>query len=93
MFSYLSLILFGTLHSDGYLSFSPLSFASLLFSAIWEASSDNHFTFLHFFYLGMVLITASCTIAKVHIEILHTKLHREIERINGHFRKMNNADL
>ena len=44
-----------------YLSFSPLPLASLLFSAICEASSDNHFVFLHFFFLGMVLITASCT--------------------------------
>ena len=29
-----------------YLSFSPLPFASLLFSAICKASSDNHFVFL-----------------------------------------------
>ena len=28
-----------------YLSFSPFPFTSLLFSAICEASSDNHFTF------------------------------------------------
>ena len=32
-----------------YLSFSPLSFTSLLFSAICKASSDSHFAFLHFF--------------------------------------------
>ena len=44
-----------------YLSFSPSPLASLLFSAICKASSDNHFSFLHFFFLGMVLITASCT--------------------------------
>ena len=41
-----------------YLSFSLLPFTSLLFSAICKASSDNHFAFLHFFFLG---ITASCT--------------------------------
>ena len=29
-----------------YLSFSPLPFVSLLFTAIWKASSDNHFAFL-----------------------------------------------
>ena len=46
-----------------YLSFSPLPLASLLFSAICKASSDNHFAFLHFFFLGMVLITASCTMS------------------------------
>ena len=45
-----------------YLSLSPLPFASLLFSAIFKASSDNHFAFLHFFFLGMVLVTASCTV-------------------------------
>ena len=32
-----------------YLSFSPLLFASLLFTAICKASSDSHFAFLHFF--------------------------------------------
>ena len=37
-----------------YLSFSPLLFTSLLFSAICKASSDNYFAFLHFFFLGMV---------------------------------------
>ena len=52
--SYLSLLFFGTLHSNGYIfSFSPLPFASLLFSAICKAYSDNHFAFLHFFFFGM----------------------------------------
>ena len=46
-----------------YLSFSPLPLASLLFSALCKASSDNHFGFLHFFFLGMVLITAFCTMS------------------------------
>ena len=35
------------------------AFSFFLFSAICKASSDNHFAFLHFFSLGMVLITAS----------------------------------
>ena len=39
-----------------YHSFSPLPLASLLFSAICKASSENHFAFLHSFFLGMVLI-------------------------------------
>ena len=39
-----------------YLSFSPLLFASLLFTAICKASPDSHFAFLHFFSMGMVLI-------------------------------------
>ena len=50
-----------------YLSVSPLSLASLLFSAIRKASSDNHFAFLHFFFLGIVLITTSCTISQTFI--------------------------
>ena len=40
--------------------FSPL-FTSLLSSAICKASSDNHCAFLHFFSLGMVLVTTSYT--------------------------------
>ena len=33
--------------------------ASLLFSAVCKALSDNHFTFLHFFFFGIVLVPAS----------------------------------
>ena len=36
----------------GTFSFSPFSLASLLLSTICKASSDNHFTFLYFFFLG-----------------------------------------
>ena len=50
-----------------YLSFSPLPLASLVFSAICEASSDNHFAFLYFFFLGMVLITPSCTMSETFV--------------------------
>ena len=62
-----SLLFFETLHSNGYLSFSPLPLASLLFSAICKASSDNHFAFLHFFFLGMVLIPVSCTMSQTSV--------------------------
>ena len=47
-----------------YLSFYPFSFASLLFTAICKASSDNHFAFLHSFFLGMFLILPSCTMSR-----------------------------
>ena len=50
-----------------YLSFSPLPFTSLIFSAICKASLVNHFAFLHFFFLGKILITASCTMLKTSI--------------------------
>ena len=46
---------------------SPLPFTSLLFSAICKASSDSHFAFLHFFFLGMVLITFSCTMLRTSV--------------------------
>ena len=46
-----------------YLSFSPLPFTSFLSSAICQASSDSHFSFLPFFFLGRVLIPASCTMS------------------------------
>ena len=52
-----------------YLSFSPLLFTSLLFTAICKASSDNHLAFLHFFFLGMVLIN---TLFQQHKRRLYT---------------------
>ena len=50
-----------------YISFSPLPFASLLFPAICKASSDNHLAFLYFFFLGIVLITAYCTMLQTSV--------------------------
>ena len=51
--SYLSLLFLGTLHSNGYIfPFSPLPLASLLFSAICQASSDNRFCLFAFLFLG-----------------------------------------
>ena len=52
-------ILWNAAFSWVYLSLSPLPFTSLLFSAICKASWDNHFDFLHFMLLGMVLVTTS----------------------------------
>ena len=62
-FSSLFAILWNSAFKWVYLSFSSLPLASLLFSAICKASSDNHFAFLHFFLLGMVLITAGFTVS------------------------------
>ena len=50
-----------------YFSFSSLPFTCLLFSAICKASSDNHFALFHFFFLVMVLVTASCTVLQTSI--------------------------
>ena len=60
------LLFFGTLHSNGYI-FPFLLCLWLLFSAICKASSYNHFDFLLFFFLGMVLITAYCTVLRISI--------------------------
>ena len=61
--SYLSLLFFETLFFEFrwvYLSFSPLSSASLLFSAIVRPPQTNHFALLHFFFLGMVFPFLAC---------------------------------
>ena len=42
-----------------YLSFSPLVFASLLFTAICKASSDSLFAFFHFFNMLLLLLLLS----------------------------------
>ena len=59
-----------------YLSLPPLPFTSLLSSATCEASSKNHFAFLDFFFFGMVLVTASCT-------MLRTSIHSSLGILNG----------
>ena len=54
-------ILSNSEHRWVYLSFFFfLPLASLLFSAICKALSDNHFASLHLFFLGMVLIPVQC---------------------------------
>ena len=65
-FSSLLAILWNSTFKWVYLSFSPLPF-TFLFSAICQSSSDNHFAFLHFFFLGMVLITASCIMSQTSV--------------------------
>ena len=49
-----------------YLSFSPLLFTSLLFTAICKASPDSHFAFLHFFSMRMVLIRFLYNVTNLH---------------------------
>ena len=61
-------ILWNSVFKWVYLPCSPLPFTYLLFTTIFKATSDNHFAFLHFFFLGMVLIPVSYTMswASVH---------------------------
>ena len=43
------------------------AFHFLPFTDIWKASSDSHFDFLHFCFLGMVLIPVSCTMSQTFV--------------------------
>ena len=51
----------------GDLSFSPLPLPSFIFSAIHKTSSDSRYVFFHFFFSGMVLITASYTMSRTSV--------------------------
>ena len=66
-FLFLFAVLWNSAFKWVYLSFSLLLFASLLFSAISKASSNSHLAFLHFFFLGVVLIPASCTMSQTSV--------------------------
>ena len=52
------------------------AFAFLFSSFLSKVSSDNHFAFLHFFFLGMVLITTS-------YRKLRTFIHSPSESLSG----------
>ena len=60
-------ILWNSAFRGVYLSFFPLPFASFLFTVICKASSNSYFGFGHFFFLVMVLITASCTMSRISV--------------------------
>ena len=61
--SFSPLAFFGTLHSNGCIFHFLLWLSLFFFTAICKTSSDYHFAFLDFFFLGMVLIPASCTMS------------------------------
>ena len=60
-FLFLLAILWNSAFKWVYRSLSPF------FSFICKAYSDNHFAFLHFFFLGMVLIPASCSVSQTSV--------------------------
>ena len=91
-FLFLLSILWNTVFRWIYIFFSPLPFSSLLFIAVCMAFSDNQFTFLQFFFLGMALVTASCTMSRTtgqsssgslsdRIPWIYTYLNAEFQRI------------
>ena len=71
-----------------YLSFSPLPLPSLLCTAIYKASSDNHFAIFHFFFLEMALITASCTMSWIYI---HSSSHTLLDLRQSGWRTMDRS--
>ena len=64
-----------------YLSISPLHFAFLLLPAICKPSSDNHLAFLHFFFFGIVLVTASYTVLWTSVHSFSGTLSYQVPRI------------
>src|SRR5574337_1311052 len=62
--SHLSLLFFGTLHSDVYIFPFLLCFSLLFFSQLFLRPPQTAILlFLHFFSMGMVLIPVSCTVS------------------------------
>jgi len=75
-----------------YLSFSPLLLTSCLLSAICKASSYKHFAFLHFFLLGMVLITAFCTMSWTSVRSSSGTLNEWHSNQNDYNQKFTNSE-
>ena len=53
--------------------------------AICKASSDSHFAFLHFFFLGMVLIPVSCTMSRTSVHSSSGTLSDLVPKSISHF--------
>ena len=79
---FLFAILWNSAFSWVYLSLSPLPFTSFLFSAIFKTSSDNHFVFLHFFFLGMVLVPPPLQCYEPSSRVLQTLLSTKSNPLN-----------
>ena len=65
-------------------SCSPLLFVSLIFTVICKASSNIHLAFLHFFFLEMVLIPASCTMSWTSVDSSSSTLSIRSQWIRTH---------
>ena len=61
----LSQLFFGTLHSNGYIFPFLLCLSPPFFSRLFVRPPQT--AILHFFFLGMVLITASCTMSRTSV--------------------------
>ena len=66
--AYLSLLLFGTLHSDGYIFPFLLCLLLLFFSQLFISFLKQPFCLAALLFLGMILVTASFTMLKVKVK-------------------------
>ena len=81
-FFYLSLLFFGTLHSDGYIFPLPLCLLLLFFSQLCVRPPQTTVLPFAFLFLGMVLITASCTVSWTSIHIFSGTLSIRTNPLN-----------
>ena len=65
--SYLSVLFFGTLHSNGYIFPFPLCFLLPSFHSYLQGLFKQPFCFFAFFFFGIVLIPVSCTRSRTSI--------------------------
>ena len=73
--AYLSLLLFGTLHSDGYIFPFLLCLLLLFFSQLFISFLKQPFCLAALLFLGMILVTASFTMLKVKVKsVSHVRL-------------------
>ena len=79
----LPLLFSGTLHSVGYI-FPFFPCFSLLFPAVCKTSLDNHFSFLHFFFSEMVLVTF--------YSMLGTSVHNSSGTVSTRSNSLNQRD-
>ena len=63
----LSLLFFGTLHSNGYIFPFLLCLLLLLFSQLFVRAPQMNICLFAFLFLGMVLITASCIMSQTSV--------------------------
>ena len=63
------------------------------FTAVCKATSDNHFAFLHFFFLGVILIPASWTMSRTSVQRSSGTLSDLIPWIYFHFHSTIIRDL
>jgi len=84
-FFFLLAILWNSAFSWVYILFLLCLFGAILFLSICKASSDKHFAFLHFFFLGVVSVITSCTLLQTSVHCSSGTLCTESNPLNLFF--------